>query len=82
MKIYPTSKARNHFSDLVNQVKYQKIIIGIGRHNKCEVLMIPAPDFTQEEIPVTSFNADSPSFSFLAEEPDLYSLNDLQKRYV
>lgn len=81
MKIYTTTQARSHFAEIVNQVKYQKIVIAIGRHKKCEVLIVPAPDLS-EKIPVTQMNAASSSFDFLKDEPDLYSLNDLKKRYV
>ena len=28
---------------------------------------------------ITNFNANSPSFDFLADEPDLYSASDLKK---
>ena len=31
---------------------------------------------------VTYFNANSPSFDFLREEPELYTVSDLKKRYV
>lgn len=81
MRHYSTTEARKHFSDLVNEVKYKKIVISIGRHDKEEVLMVPKPEL-QEDLPISQMNAQSVSFDFLHDEPDLYSMKDLKKRYV
>ena len=81
MKHYTTTEARKHLSELVNQVRYQKIIISIGRRDEEEVLMVPKLTL-DESLPITEMNAQSSSFEFLEEEPDLYSLKDLKKRYV
>ncbi len=35
-----------------------------------------------EALPISSINAASASFKFLEEEPELYSVKDLKKRYV
>lgn len=78
---YSTTEARKHFSEIFNRVRYEHIIIAIGRHEKDEVLIVPKPDLDQE-LPVSQMNAASPSFDFLKDEPDLYSLKDLKKRYV
>lgn len=78
---YRSSEARKHLNEIINKVKYEKIIISLGRHNKQEVLIVPKPE-TQEEIPISEINSTSSSFSFLEKEPDLYSLKDLKKRYV
>jgi len=81
MKHYDTSEARKHLNEIVNKVRYQKAIISIGRRGKSEVLVVPAPE-PEEDLPVSEINAKSPSFDFLENEPDLYSLHDLKKRYV
>lgn len=78
---YSTTEARKHFSDILNKVRYEKIIVAIGRHDKEEVLMVPKPDLN-EDLPISQMNAASTSFSFLQQEPDLYSIKDLKKRYV
>lgn len=78
---YTTSEARKHFSEIVTRVKYEKIIIAIGRRKKEEVLIVPAPELDQE-IPVSQMNAASASFDFLKEEPDIYTFSDIKKRYV
>lgn len=80
MLIYSTTQVRSQLSDLVNQVKYTKNIIAIGRNKKAEVLITPIPE--TYDIPITEINTVSSSFSFLENEPELYSLNDLKKSYV
>lgn len=79
---YDTSDARKHLNEIVNKVKYQKVIISLGRRGKSEVLIVPKPDLDETETPITDINSNSSSFDFLKEEPDLYSLKDLKKRYV
>jgi PHD/YefM family antitoxin component YafN of YafNO toxin-antitoxin module len=81
MKHYTTTEARKHLSAIVSQVRYQKIVISIGRRNEEEVLVVPKMTLN-EELPISEINAQSSSFQFLEEEPDLYSLKDLKKRYV
>ena len=78
---YSSTEARKILSEIISKVKYEKIIVSLGRHDKQEVLIIPRPEIT-EEIPVSHINASSSSFQFLADEPDIYSLGDLKKRYV
>jgi len=78
---YSTTEARKHFSEIINRVRFEHIIIAVGRHKKGEVLIVPKPEL-DEKLPVSAINAGSPSFSFLAKEPDLYSIDDLKKRYV
>jgi hypothetical protein len=80
-KHYNTSEARKCLGDIVNEVKYKKIIISLGRRDEGEVYIIPKPELN-EELPVTLINSASPSFNFLDEEPDIYSLNDLKKSYL
>lgn len=82
MKIVATTEARKHLSELINQVRYTNKPVAIGRHNKGEVLLIK---FTQENPlvdDITNFNQYAGSFDFLQDEPDLYSVNDLKKKYV
>ena len=81
IKHYTTTEARKNLSKIVNQVHYQKVVVSIGRRNEEEVLLIPRLS-VDESIPVSEMNASSPSFAFLDEEPDLYTLADLKKRYV
>ena len=83
MITYSTTEARKNFSDLINQVKYQKKTIAIGRNNKVEVLMVPLEEKeVASKLPISEINATSSSFDFLKDEPDLYSTHDLKKRYV
>ena len=79
---YNTSDARKRLNEIVNKVKYQKVIISLGRRGQGEVLIVPKPEFDEKEIPITEINSNSDSFSFLKDEPDIYTLKDLKKRYV
>jgi len=81
MKHFSTTEARKNLGGIVNQVKYQKMIISIGRRGEAEVFVVPAYNI-QEDLPISEMNAASGSFDFLEEDPDLYSLSDLKKRYV
>jgi PHD/YefM family antitoxin component YafN of YafNO toxin-antitoxin module len=81
MKHYTTTEARKHLSEIVSQVRYQKIIVSIGRRDEEEVLVIPKVTL-DESLPISEMNAQSESFQFLEDEPDIYSMKDLQKRYV
>ncbi len=79
MQVYSISEARTMLGELVNQVRYQKKTIALGHAGRAEVLIVA---FAADEAPVTDINAASESFSFLEDEPNLYSVNDLKKRYV
>lgn len=57
------------------------MIVSVGRHQDQEVLIIPKPEL-DETLPVSQINASSLSFAFLEDEPDLYSLDDLEERYI
>ena len=80
MQMISTTVARTQLGEIINKVKYQKVIIALGRNNKAEVLVTPVPDTS--EIPISELNAASPSFDFLDDEEDLYSIKDLKKKYV
>ncbi len=81
MRHYSTTEARKHFSAIIEQVHYLKVIVSVGRHGESEVLIVPKPEI-DKDLPISAINAASRSFDFLEEEPDIYSLNDLRKRYV
>ena len=81
MQVYSITEARKIIGDLVSQVKFGKKIIALGRNKKVEAFLVPSPDLN-EEIPTTLMNSASSSFDFLKEEPDIYSLGDLQESYV
>lgn len=81
MDIVSITEGRKKLGELISAVKYQRKPIALGRHGKAEALLIAVPD-TTEDTPITMINAESPSFRFLADEPDLYSLKDLKKRYA
>lgn len=83
MKTITTTEARKKIADLVNHVRETGEAFAIGRRNKPEVLVVKFPTtYHQSFNEITNVNAQSESFSFLEDEPDIYALADLKKRYV
>lgn len=83
MKTISTTEARKNIKTLVDLVKETGVVFAIGRRNKPEVLLMKFPrDYNQELNEITNMNTYSESFSFLADEPDMYSVKDLKKKYA
>ena len=83
MKIISTTEARKDISNIINQVRSENRVFGVGRRNKVEVLLVKYPDYHNPKLSeMTNLNANSNSFDWLADEPNLYSLADLKKKYV
>ena len=83
MKILTTTTARKHLSEIVNKVRSDNVVFGLGRRNKVEAIIMRFPETYNPELDdVTNMNANSGSFDFLADEPELYSSTDLKKRYA
>jgi|SaaInlStandDraft_3_1057020.scaffolds.fasta_scaffold173019_2 hypothetical protein len=80
MQSFSTTQARTQLGEIINKVKYQKVIVALGRNNKAEVLVTPIPD--EQDIPISEINTYSPSFDFLNNEEDIYSKDDLKVSYV
>lgn len=83
MKIYTTTQARASIKQLVDRTKYKGEVFGIGRRNSVDVLVIPFPEHYNKDVnDITNMNTYSKSFDFLKEEPDLYTLDDVKKKYA
>ncbi len=83
MKTITTTNARKQIAKLIDQVKETGDVFAIGRRNRPEVLLIKFPVHYNSELDdIINVNTYSESFSFLAEEQELYSTSDLKKRYV
>jgi hypothetical protein len=80
MKILTTTNLRREISSVVNRVRDTGEVFGIGRRDAVEVLVIPFPAaYRKNANDITNINAYSRSFDFLADEPELYSRNDVKK---
>lgn len=78
-----TTKMRRNISTYMDKVQRENSIIGVGRRDKIEVVVIKYPEYMNPHLnEITNINAHSRSFDFLKDEPDLYSVKDLKKRYV
>ncbi|MBI5654260.1 hypothetical protein HZC53_01200 [Candidatus Uhrbacteria bacterium] len=83
MKVVTTTNARKNISRIIDRVKMHGEVFGIGRRNSIDALIIQFPsNYNKDLNNITNINALSKSFDFLNEEPELYSLVDLKKRYV
>lgn len=83
MKIMTTTNVRKHLSHVVDRVKVGGEVIAIGRRNAIEALLIQFPAAYNKNVnDITNVNAASRSFDFLKDEPELYSVSDLKKKYV
>jgi len=83
MKVISSTKFRRDIAKLLNAVVYRNQVVGIERHNKVQAVVLKWPARFNEELDeITNVNANSSSFDFLEKEADLYSIEDLRKRYV
>ncbi len=83
MKVISTTNARKSIKEIVNRARYGGEVFVIGRRNALDAVLIGFPQaFNHEMNDITNVNAYSKSFDFLSEEPDLYSVADLKKRYA
>ena len=83
MKTITTTNARKQIAQLINTVRDTGDVFAIGRRNRPEVLLIKFPaEYNSELNDITNVNTYSESFSFLELEPEMYTVDDLKKRYV
>jgi hypothetical protein len=83
MKTISTTNARKHFKDLIDFVSETGGVVGIGRRDDIAAIMLKFPrDYNQNLNDISNINSYSESFSFLEHEPDIYTVNDLKKRYA
>lgn len=83
MKIFTTTNARKNIKTIINRVKYHGDIFGLGRRNSIDAVIIQFPEVYNPSVnDITNINAYSKSFDFLKNEPDIYSISDVKKRYA
>ena len=74
-----TTQIRNHISEVIDEVRYHGEVFAVGRRDKLEAIILKYPEYTNQKLnELTNFNANSSSFDFLEDEPDIYSRNDLK----
>ena len=80
MRVISVTEGRKQLGELINLVKYQHQVIALGKNGRADALLVALPEL-ESDLPMTAINAASSSFTFLEDEPDLYSVADLKKRY-
>lgn len=74
---------RSHISEVIDEVRYNNQVFGVGRRDRIEVLIMKYPENLNKKLSdLTNLNANSSSFDFLKDEPDFYSVDDLKIVYV
>ncbi len=82
MNVLSTTNFRKNLPSFLEEVISDKPLV-VGRRNKPEVVIIKFPENLNKKVTnVTNFNANSSSFDFLKDEPNIYSADDLKVRYV
>lgn len=83
MRIVTTTNARRNIKTIIDHVKYRGEVFGIGRRDSIDAVVIKFPDVYNVAVnDITNVNAYSKSFDFLKDEPNIYSVSDLKKRYA
>ncbi len=83
IKTISTTQARAHISEIIERVKSHGEVFVFGRRNNPEAVLVKFPDvYNPRFSDIANMNAYSQSFDFLKNEPDMYSLSDLKKKYV
>jgi len=83
MNTISITKARKDIKTLIDRVKYHGESFAIGRHNSIDAVIIAFPtNYNKNSNDITNVNANSKSFEFLEDEPDVYNIGDLKKIYA
>ncbi len=83
MKIVTTTNARKNIGELINRIKYHGEVFGIGRRGSIDAILIQFPGVYNKDLDeITNVNAHSKSFDFLKDEPEIYTVYDLKKKYA
>jgi len=83
MKTISITKARRNIKTIIDRVKYRGEAFAIGRRNSVDAVIIQfPPNYNKMLNDITNINANSRSFDFLKEEPDIYDVGDLKKIYA
>jgi len=73
-----STNVRKNISKIIEHVKMTAEPFVISRQGKPEVLIIKMPEnYNSDFNEITNISSYSPSFEFLSNEPDLYSLKDI-----
>lgn len=83
IKTLSTTEARARIADLVNIVSTSSKSFVIGRRNMPQAVLIAFPAFWNDKLSeISNINAYSRSFDFLKDEPEIYSVKDIKKKYA
>jgi len=83
MKVITTTHARKRMKELIDRARHHGEVFAIGRRKQIDAVLIGFPvAYNDAANDITNINAYSKSFDFLSLEPELYSVDDVRKRYA
>ncbi|MFA6018194.1 MAG: hypothetical protein WCT28_00445 [Patescibacteria group bacterium] len=83
MKVVSTTVARKNIKQIIDEVRHENEVFVVGRHSHHDAIIIRFPEHYNKSLSdITNINANSSSFDFLKDEPDLYSRDDVKEAYV
>ena len=83
MKYRTTTNARKHMARLIDDVRLNNTVVAIGRRTQPDVLLVKYPEYYNVALSSElNFQANSKALEFLKDEPDIYSIADIKKRYA
>ena len=83
MKVLNTTEFRRNLSDFIQEVYEGNTSIVLGHHDKPRAVLIKYPDTYNEVFSdIANMNAYSGAFNFLADEPELYTKDDVKELYA
>ena len=83
MKVISTTDTRKNISDMLDAVTGEGANFVIGRHDTPEAVLLKFPTVYRPDVSdITNINAYSNSFDFLKDEPDIYTVTDVKKKYA
>lgn len=83
MKVISSTTMRKDIAEIINEVKYTGQVFCVGRRNRIEAIIMKYPEHINSKLTeITNINTGSASFDFLKNEPNLYSVKDLKKKYA
>lgn len=83
MKVLNTTQFRRNLSQFVREVYEGNKSIVLGTRDTPRVILIKYPDtYRKEYSAIANINTYSGVFNFLADEPDLYTKEDVREFYA
>jgi PHD/YefM family antitoxin component YafN of YafNO toxin-antitoxin module len=83
MKTISTTNIRKNIGNIIDFVRESGRPVALTRQNEIEAVIVKYPkNYSANFDEVTNINLNSGAFEFLKDEPDIYTAEDIKKRYA